>query len=193
MIGAQLIVSRQTPIHSPEVNPTIVRTPECTQNKIEHLQLLSPRCWSYSGKIMTPAPPPLTSLAALVTPIFNVYLTARLKGISIFFIGKCWPEHLVNVHVFRVRSTYYLKLRHLCLKMSVPWVIYARTFYHKIGKAAHFWTPTVLFFTKFHKQISLISNGAPIQGGWPTDPISTEMITPPCGLIMPCLFSVISL
>ncbi len=95
----------------------------------------------------------------------------------------------------RVRSTWCLKLWDLGLKMSVrpPWVIYARTFNHKIWKAAHFWAPAVLCFMKFHKQISLISNGEPIKGGWPTDLISTEIITSRCGLTMPRLFSVISL
>ncbi len=38
-----------------------------------------------------------------------------------------------------------------------------------------------------------IFNGASIQDGWPKDPITTEMITPRCGLTLIWLFTVISL
>ncbi len=38
-----------------------------------------------------------------------------------------------------------------------------------------------------------ISNGAPIQDGWPTEPITTEIITSRCDLTMIYLFYVPSL
>ncbi len=47
--------------------------------------------------------------------------------------------------------------------------------------------------TPLDSAILKIFNGAPIPDGWPTDPITTEIITSQCGLTMTCLFSVISL
>ncbi len=93
-----------------------------------------------------------------------------------------------------------------------PWVICAKAFNHKIGNVAHSGVSEVLFFTKSYKwkrqrwkkwtigrQIlqTMCFRRSPtvrlFQDGWPTDPITTEVITSPCGLTMFRLFSVISL
>ncbi len=87
-----------------------------------------------------------------------------------------------------------------------PWVICAPSLNHKIGIAAHSGISEVLFFTKSHKwkkqRWKKLTTGGQfretvcfwtIQEGWPTDPITTEIITSQCGLTMSWLFSVISL
>ncbi len=92
-----------------------------------------------------------------------------------------------------------------------PWVICASPFYHNKGNAAHSGVSEVFFHEVLQVEettvkemdnwkaiprdnvILKISNGVPIQDGWPTDPITTEIITSRCGLTMMCLFSVISL
>ncbi len=84
-----------------------------------------------------------------------------------------------------------------------PWLICAPAFNHKIRNAAHSGVSEVVSFTKSYKwkkqrwknwtTILKIPNGAPIQDGWATDPITTEIIPSRYSLKMIYLFSVISM
>ncbi len=86
-----------------------------------------------------------------------------------------------------------------------PWVICIPDFNHKIGSATHFVLSEVLFLTNFSQEEEMdnleatprcneileTSNCVPIQGGWLTNPTTTEIITVAwrysvCSLSFPC-------